>query len=99
MKETIKKIPSKIITPFIDLVLGRTMSKKLTVFIVATVALWQDLISGTEWSIFAGVYVFGLLWLNHLEAMAKAKKEINDFRGADQIKVMPDSDINYDSGE
>ena len=94
-----KDIPKKIITPIVDFVLGRTMSKKLTVFIVATVALWQNLITGTEWSIFAGVYVFGLLWLNHLEAMAKAKKEINDFRGADQIKMMPDSRINYDKGE
>ncbi len=79
MKNIIDKVQQKAVKPFVDLILGRTMSKKLTVFIVATVALWQELITGTEWSIFAGIYVFGLLWLNHLEAMAKLKKPTQDF--------------------
>jgi len=90
--KVLDKAHKKIIVPFVDLILGRTMSKKLTVFIVATIALWNNLITGTEWSIFAGIYVFGLLWLNHLQAMADKQKQINDYRGADRITVNEDYD-------
>jgi hypothetical protein len=90
LKKDIDVVRDKVVRPFVDFVLGRTMSKKLTVFIVATVALWQDLISGTEWSVFAGIYVFGLLWLNHLQEMAKARQQVQDFRGADNIDINPE---------
>ena len=75
------------VQPFVDWILSKIISRKFIVFIVATIALWKQLISGTEWSVFAGVYVFGLLWLNHLEKLAEKRKQINDFRGSKDINV------------
>lgn len=75
----IQKVKEKVITPIVDLILGKTMSKKLTVFIIASIALFQSKLTGTEWTVIAGIYVFGLLWLNHIEIMAKFKSEENGF--------------------
>lgn len=69
----VKHFKSKVVTPFVDLILGRTMSKKLTVFIVGTIGWFQNMLTGTEWLILSGIYLFGLVYLNHMENMAKFK--------------------------
>ncbi len=42
---------------FIDKVLAWTISKKLTVFFVATILVFQDKINGQEWVYVALVYI------------------------------------------
>ena len=98
VKNNLDKVQRKVVKPFVDLILGRTMSKKLTVWIVACVALWQGLITGAQWVFISMFYIIGLAYLNHLQEMAKARKEVNDFRGADQIKIIPglEDNENYD---
>ena len=94
VKNSLDKAHKKIIVPFVDLILGRTMSKKLTVFIVATVALWSNLITGAQWTFISMFYVIGLTYLNHLEKMAEAQKNVQDFRGSENIKVFPETTDN-----
>ena len=74
MKKTVEQTHKRVIVPFIDLILGRTVSKKLTVFIIATVAFFKDMLTGPEWMIISGIYMFGLLYLNHLQEMARLKE-------------------------
>lgn len=42
---------------FIDKVLAWTISKKLTVFFVATILVFQDKINGKEWVYVALIYI------------------------------------------
>ena len=42
---------------WIDRNLGKFASRKLVVFIVATVALFQSFMTGTEWTIIATAYI------------------------------------------
>ena len=74
----LQKTKIKVITPIIDLLLGRTVSKKLTAFIIATIALFNEKLTGTEWTFITCLYIFGLLWLNHIQKMAEIKKDITN---------------------
>lgn len=49
IKQTIEKLHKKTVVPCIDLILGKTMSKKLMVFLIATSFLLSHFISGEEW--------------------------------------------------
>ena len=89
VKNSLNKAHKKIIVPFVDLILGRTMSKKLTVWIASCVFLVMKLITGAQWVFISMFYLIGLAYLNHLQEMAKARKQVNDYRGADQIKIIP----------
>ena len=42
---------------FIDKVLAWTISKKLTVFFIATLLIFQNLITGSEWIYIALMYI------------------------------------------
>ena len=42
---------------FIDKVLGWTISKKLTVFVISTVLVFSEKITGTEWVYVALMYI------------------------------------------
>lgn len=48
-KETVKNAHQKMVVPIVDLILGKTMSKKLLVFFVATMFIIFKHIEGTEW--------------------------------------------------
>ena len=41
----------------IDKYLGKTISKKLTVFLIATVGLFGDKLSGDQWTVIATAYI------------------------------------------
>ena len=56
----------KKLKPIVDFLLGKTMSKKLTVFIIATIALFTDKLTGLEWTSLAILYISTLLYLNYL---------------------------------
>lgn len=72
LKKNLGVAHKTVVLPFIDLILGRTVSKKLTVFIVATIAFFKDdMMTSKEWTFIACIYMFGLLYLNHLEKMKK----------------------------
>jgi hypothetical protein len=74
IKNKIEQIQNKTVKPIIDLILGKTMSRKLQVLILATWLVKIDKISGTEWMFIALLYVLGILWLNHVQSMAKLGK-------------------------
>lgn len=57
MKETIKIVHQKTVMPFVDLILGKTMSKKLLVFFIATVYVALKHIDSAEWVDLAKVYI------------------------------------------
>jgi len=45
----VERVHKKVITPFADLLLGRIMSKKLTVFLIATIFALKLILTGPEW--------------------------------------------------
>ena len=51
--ETLKKgigtVHKKAVVPFFDMILGKTMSKKLMVFAMASILILYSHIDGTEW--------------------------------------------------
>lgn len=66
--------------PFIDLILGKTMSRKLQVFGVACVALFMDKISDKIWFGVAGLYLFGLIFMNYYKEMTQRREQEFGFR-------------------
>lgn len=42
---------------FVDKYLGKTISKKLVAFIIATVALFAGKVTGTEWIVISTAYI------------------------------------------
>ena len=42
---------------FIDRYLSKGISKKLMVFLIASVALFKDKLTGTDWVIISGIYI------------------------------------------
>jgi len=65
----------KVTKPIIDLLLGKTMSRKLQVLIIATWLVDGGKISGDMWGFIALLYILGIYWLNHVQAMAKLGKD------------------------
>jgi hypothetical protein len=65
-----KRFTGKVVFPFIDFIL---LSKKLIVFTVATIALFNDKLGGREWTFIAGIYIFGLLFLNYYDHVKELK--------------------------
>jgi len=49
IKNKLNLVNKKVIVPFIDLILGRTISKKLTVFVIATIFAIKLILTGAEW--------------------------------------------------
>ncbi len=80
IQDQLSKVQVKVVKPFVDKILGKIFSKKLIVFTVATWLVDRGKISGTEWSVFAGLYVVGLIWINHLEKMAEKREQEFGFR-------------------
>lgn len=71
VNSTVDDTKKKIIQPIVDRLLGRTMSRKLQVIIVATWLVYNNKISGDMWGFIALLYMIGIYWLNHVQAMAK----------------------------
>lgn len=88
-----KKFKEKVSKPFIDFLLGRTMSKKLTTFIMATVALFHDKIDGDNWTIIAGIYIFGLTFLNFMDSIKGKASDFYTRDGGDEgLNPPPDEE-------
>jgi hypothetical protein len=47
---------------FIDKYLNKTVSKTLSVTMIATVALFMDKITGTEWTVIVAAYISATKW-------------------------------------
>lgn len=80
LTETVVATRESVGKPLVDLFLGRTMSRKLQVLILATWLVYIDKITGDSWMFIALLYVLGILWLNHVQSMAKLGKS---FTGKD----------------
>ena len=74
VNSTVDVTHKKVVQPFIDKLLGRTMSRKLQVIIIATWLVYNNKISGDMWGFIALLYMLGLYWLNHVQAMAALGK-------------------------
>lgn len=57
IKKSLTKVKEKTVVPFVDLMLGRTMSKKLLVFFIATVYVALKHIQPEHWIDLAKVYI------------------------------------------
>lgn len=56
-KAHIKKAHNKMVMPIIDLVLGKTISRKLMVFLIATVFVVLEHIDSENWVSLAKIYI------------------------------------------
>ena len=59
---------------FIDKYLDFTISKKLTVFLIATVYLKLGLINGEQWLIISSLYVGVQAWIDSIKEYYNSKK-------------------------
>jgi len=59
IKNAVKKVKEGAIVPVIDLVLGRTMSKKLMVFMIASAYLMAKYLQPDQWVTVAEWYIGG----------------------------------------
>ena len=58
-KHHIKKAKEKLIVPVVDLILGRTVSKKLLVFFIASIYLMENYLESEQWVTVAEWYIGG----------------------------------------
>ena len=96
ISETAHATKVAVAKPLIDLLLGKTMSRKLQVLVLATWLVYIDKITGDAWMFIALLYVLGILWLNHVQAMAELGKNMIG-NGCDNHKFgnpepLPDSE-------
>lgn len=72
-KEQIDKVEK--VKPFIDYLVDRLISRKFIVFLVATWLVRDGKINGTEWSLFAGLYVSLLVFQKLLDLFVKKQEQ------------------------
>ena len=94
IEDKITKVQTKIVEPFVDKILGKIFSKKLIVFGIATWLVRVEVISGREWSVFAGLYVVGLIWLNYLKFMSDKREQEFGFKGNREKTIVGNSESN-----
>ena len=58
----------------LDFIFNKMLPKKLIVFSIASIALFMKLISGTEWTVIAGIYL-GLNMTGKAIQLIPTKKE------------------------
>ena len=77
-KEQVKKKTEEA-KPFIDYLVDRLISRKFIAACTATWLVYNDKISGTEWSIFMGLYISTLVFLKVLAFYTKRQEQGNNF--------------------
>ena len=60
-----------------DLLLGKLISRKLTVFIVASYGMFEKSIESNDWTIIAGIYIGSETVLTALKEYYKIKNNYN----------------------
>lgn len=70
----INKLHKKVMLPIGDLLLGRLVSKKLTVFIMATIFILRGLLDGDQWVTVAQWYITGQTLVDITNAIKKPKQ-------------------------
>ncbi len=71
----IKKIVKQVTkNPFIDRVLGKTMSKKLTVFFVGTIFMFLGKLNGEQWIDLATLYIGTQATIDGIVALRSSRK-------------------------
>jgi len=75
----VKRIQKKIAQPILNFLLGKVMSKKLTIMIISTVALFLDKIDGDNFMFISIVYIGFEAGNNYLEILKliKSKNKTN----------------------
>jgi hypothetical protein len=81
IKKTLKKVQIHAVTPVIDLVLGRTMSKKLMVFIIASAYLMAQYLTPEEWVTIAKIYIGSQAAVDITETIVQKFKHKRDEEG------------------
>ncbi len=82
---TVKKLKEKIGVPFADFILGKVFSRKLTVFVVSTVLIFQDKLESGDFVWIATVYITVQGGYDYLKEWKKSNKPFNHFN--------PDNDV------
>ncbi len=83
--EAIKQIDRahrKVFVPLGDLLLGKLMSKKLTVFIMATIFILRGLLDGDQWVTVAQWYIAGQTFVD-VTGVIKGTKKIGPPAGSE----------------
>lgn len=63
---------------FIDKILSKLISRKLTVFIVASYGMFDKNIESSDWTIIAGIYIGSETVISALKEYYKIKNGINN---------------------
>ncbi len=82
------------VKPFIDYLVDRLISRKFIVFLVATWLVRDGKINGTEWSLFAGLYISILIFQKLLDFFAK--KQDQNFKHYSHRDKKNDKPINIE---
>jgi hypothetical protein len=61
-----------------DRILGKIVSRKLTVFIVASYGMFHNNIESNDWTIIAGIYIGSETVINALKEYYKIKNGMNN---------------------
>ena len=70
----IKQLVNKVAQiPFIDMVLGKAISKKLTVFLIGTIFLYLSKLDSEQWVNLAMVYISGQSVIDTMIQLRKPK--------------------------
>jgi hypothetical protein len=93
-KSIIYTVHRKTTKPFVDLVLGRTMSKKLLVFFIATFFLIRHYLDADQWVTVASWYVGTQAVVDGCMAIMGNKKDLKDGTVKTNIETKDNSNEN-----
>jgi len=76
---TIRKLKTKVGQPILNFLLGKVMSKKLTIMIISTVALFTGFLDGDNFMFISIVYIGFEAGNNYLEILKLMKPKDNPY--------------------
>ena len=76
---TVKKLKTKVGQPILNFLLGKVMSKKLTIMIISTVALFTGFLDGDNFMFISIVYIGFEAGNNYLEILKLMKPKDNPY--------------------
>ena len=76
---TVKKLKTNVGQPILNFLLGKVMSKKLTIMIISTVALFTGFLDGDNFMFISIVYIGFEAGNNYLEILKLMKPKDNPY--------------------
>ncbi len=81
--EQINRLHKKVMLPLGDLLLGKLISKKLTVFIIATIFILRGFLDGEQWVTIAEWYI-GTQGVVDVTRVIKGTKDVGPPAGSEE---------------